>query len=180
MKRMETMEWVRSAVERYNGPLTRYAFVITGDLEQARDVAQETFLRLCHEDRARVDGHLAEWLFTVCRNRALDVLRKENRMQPLEAAAMDTRASLDPSPAAEAERRDLSRQALEMLAALPRNQQEVVRLKFQNGLSYEEISRITRLTVTNVGFLIHTALKSLRHQMQQEPAITRHLPGRTP
>lgn len=165
---------------RYNGPLTRYAFVITGDLEQARDVTQETFLRLCHEDQARVDGHLAEWLFTVCRNRALDVLRKENRMQPLEAAAMDTRASLDPSPATEAERRDLSRQALEMLAALPRNQQEVVRLKFQNGLSYEEISRITRLTVTNVGFLIHTALKSLRHQMQQEPAITRHLPGRTP
>ena len=45
---------------------------------------------------------------------------------------------------------------------LPRNQQEVVRLKFQNGFSYKEISRITALSVTNVGFLIHTAVSRLR------------------
>ena len=45
---------------------------------------------------------------------------------------------------------------------LPANQQEVVRLKFQNGFSYKEISRITTLSVGNVGFLIHTAVARLR------------------
>lgn len=173
------MEWMKAAVDRFNGPLTRYAFVITGDLERARDIAQETFLRLCQEDPARVEGHLAEWLFTVCRHRALDVLRKENRMKPLEAAGMDTQASLEPSPATQAERRDLNTLALQVLATLPPHQQEVVRLKFQNGLSYQEISRITRLTVTNVGFLIHTALKNLRHELRHEPAFAQHLPRRT-
>ena len=48
------------------------------------------------------------------------------------------------------------------------NQREVVRLKFQAGLSYAEISRVTGHSVSNVGFLLHTALKTLRRQMQRE------------
>jgi RNA polymerase sigma-70 factor (ECF subfamily) len=49
-----------------------------------------------------------------------------------------------------------------LIDRLPPNQQEVVRLKFQNGFSYKEISRITELSVGNVGFLIHTAVARLR------------------
>jgi RNA polymerase sigma-70 factor (ECF subfamily) len=51
---------------------------------------------------------------------------------------------------------------LSALAQLPSNQQECIRLKFQQGLSYQEISRITNLSVTNVGYLIHMGIKSLR------------------
>ena len=73
-------EWVREALHQFEGPLVRYAQRITGDLEAARDVVQDTFLKLCREDPATVDGHLSQWLFTVTRNRALDVHRKERRM----------------------------------------------------------------------------------------------------
>ena len=55
-----------------------------------------------------------------------------------------------------------------VVAALPPNQREVVRLKFQSGLSYQEISGVTNLTVTNVGFLIHTAIKTIRRQLEAE------------
>jgi RNA polymerase sigma-70 factor (ECF subfamily) len=48
---------------------------------------------------------------------------------------------------------------------LPANQQEVVRLKFQNSLSYKEISAITGLSVTNVGYLLHTAIQTLRGKL---------------
>ena len=51
---------------------------------------------------------------------------------------------------------------IRLLEVLMMNQQEVVRLKFQNGFSYKEISRITALSVSNVGFLIHTAVARLR------------------
>jgi RNA polymerase sigma-70 factor (ECF subfamily) len=51
---------------------------------------------------------------------------------------------------------------LRLIDRLPANQQEVVRLKFQNGFSYKEISRITELSVSNVGFLIHTAVTRMR------------------
>ena len=161
-------EWVRAAMDRHAGPLARYAAALTGDVERARDVVQDTFVRLCAEERSRVEPHLAEWLFTVCRNRALDVLRKENRMTALSEADLELRPSAAPSPDHEAERRDTHSRVLRELATLPKNQQEVVRLKFQNGLSYEEISHVTQLTVTNVGFLIHTAIKTLRQRLQTE------------
>lgn len=164
-------DWVRAAVERHGGPLTRYAAQLTGNLETARDVVQDTFLRLWQVDPDRVQGHLAEWLFTVCRNRALDVLRKENRMKPLTEADLVARPTDAPSPAAEAEQRETASEVLRLLAGLPFNQREVVRLKFQNGLSYQEISRITHLTVTNVGFLIHTAIKTLRHELQASALV---------
>ena len=51
------------------------------------------------------------------------------------------------------------------LEQLPKPQQEVLRLKFQEGLSYREIGRITGHSVTNVGFLIHTGLKRLRERL---------------
>jgi RNA polymerase sigma factor (sigma-70 family) len=57
----------------------------------------------------------------------------------------------------------------QLLDSLPKNQREVVYLKFQCDLSYKEISEVTRLTVSNVGFLIHTALKNIRKQVLSEP-----------
>jgi len=160
-------DWIKAALREHEGALVRYAAQITGDLDRARDVVQDTFLRLCAEEPARLDGHLAQWLFTVCRNRALDIQRKEQRMKPLDDLELATRASREHSPSAQAEQNDSAGRAQKFLKHLPPNQQEVVRLKFQNGLSYKEIAGVTNLSVTNVGFLIHTALKTLRQQMTE-------------
>jgi RNA polymerase sigma-70 factor (ECF subfamily) len=54
---------------------------------------------------------------------------------------------------------------LQVVESLPKNQREVIHLKFQCDLSYKEISEITKLSVTNVGFLIHTAVRNIRQQM---------------
>ena len=169
--RGEFEAWVESVVERYEGSLIRYAAQFTGDVDRARDVVQDAFLRLCREDRARVDGHLAQWLFTVCRNRALDVVRKEKRMK----AITETQAAAHPDLGREQddllEQQDHLEQVERVLATLSQNQQEVVRLKFQSGLSYREISEVTDLSVTNVGFLLHTALKKIREKLEAEGAL---------
>ncbi|HUT92280.1 MAG TPA: sigma-70 family RNA polymerase sigma factor [Thermoguttaceae bacterium] len=161
--------WIRSVVDRYEGQLVRYAARITGDVERGRDVVQDAFLRLCREDRAQVDGHLAEWLFTVCRNRALDVKRKEKRMQSLPVDQAVKQPSGEPDQAIAAEVRDTADHVRRLLETLPENQQEVLRLKFQAGLSYREISRVTELSVSNVGYLIHTAIRKLRDKLQADP-----------
>ena len=75
--------WISSAVQEYEGALVRYATQITGDLDRGRDVVQDTFLRLCKQDPQELDGRLAQWLFAVCRNRALDIRRKEDRMKSM-------------------------------------------------------------------------------------------------
>ena len=160
-------DWIKAALQEHEGPLVRYAAQFTGDLDRARDVVQDTFLKLCAEDPVRLDGHLAQWLFTVCRNRALDIQRKEQRMKPLDDIELAARPGHETSPAAQAEQNESASHVLRFLKHLPPNQQEVVRLKFQTGLSYKEIAGVTKLSVSNVGFLIHTALRTLRQQMAE-------------
>ena len=65
-----------------------------------------------------------------------------------------------------AENRDTAEHIFKMLGGLSDNQQEVVRLKFQGGLSYQEISRVTDLSVSNVGYLIHSAVQKIRNQLR--------------
>ncbi|MBI2947413.1 MAG: sigma-70 family RNA polymerase sigma factor [Verrucomicrobia bacterium] len=161
-------EWVSQIFEQREGSLMRYATWLTGDAEQARDVVQDTFLRLCAEDPAEVQRYVVEWLFTVCRHRAVDICRKENRMKPLTELEIASQTSDEPSPAAAIEVADAANHVQHALQGLPANQQEVVRLKFQCGLSYKEISHVTNLTVTNVGFLLHSALKTLRRELRAE------------
>jgi RNA polymerase sigma factor (sigma-70 family) len=161
--------WLRAAVDRYERPLIRYAARLTGDADRARDVVQDVFIRLCAADREPIGDHLAEWLFTVCRNRALDLRRRENRMRRVDGAAVESCESGDPAPAVVLEGREMGGRLLRLLATLPDNQQEVLVLKFQGGLGYREIAGVTGLSVGNVGFLIHTGLMTLRELLRENP-----------
>ena len=176
-RKSDQQEWAHSVVDTYSGSLTRYAANITRGIESARDVVQETFLRFFREDRSKIADHCAPWLFRVCRNRAIDLLRKNGRMTPLEDSLLDTRAAADPQPSIAAERKEASSVILNILESLPHNQQEVVRLKFQNGLSYKEIAEVTEFSVSNVGFLIHTALKNLRQKVRSETDLLPEIEG---
>ena len=143
-------------------PLTRYAARLLHDPDRARDVVQDTFIKFMAQPREAINGHAVEWLFTVCRHRALDVLRKEGRMKRFDEGQVERVTAPEPRPGRDLEHAETHAVILQMIDKLPPNQQEVVRLKFQNGFSYKEISRITTLSVSNVGFLIHTAVARLR------------------
>ncbi len=134
----------------------------------ARDVVQDTFVKLHRELETAEPENLKAWLFTVCRNRSLDILRKTKRVvvtdtEILEASSDEAVAS----PDSVVERQDTHERALQLLENLPKNQQEVIRLKFQADLSYKEISEITKLSVGNVGYLLHHGLKRLRELMKE-------------
>lgn len=92
-------------------------------------------------------------------------------MTTLSETATQSLPSPQADPAYMAEVSDSSRRILLLLGQLPEKHQEVVRLKFQNDLSYREISQITRLSVSNVGFILHTALKKIRRKMEAESSM---------
>ena len=165
--RAATVAWLQAILKEYEGPLLRYAQRITKDLDLARDVVQETFLRVCRQDRAALDGHLARWLFRVCRNRALDVQRKEQRMSFATDLDLHTLPS-GAGPTEQLELRETNSRLLLLLERLPSTQQEVIRLKFQNDMKYREIAEITGQSISNVGFLLHTGLKRLRDLMKHD------------
>ena len=150
------------AFAEHQAALLRYATRMLGDRERAKDVVQDVYVRFLKEPAQAVDGHVVEWLYTVCRRRAIDVLRKEGRMTSFVEGAEVRLRAMDPLPGVALEQGEIHERLLRLIAALPPSQQEVVRLKFQEGFSYKEISRITELSVGNVGFLIHTAVQRLR------------------
>ena len=149
--------WIAEALERYQASLVRYSSWIVGDIDVAREIVQETFLRMCKEDPAKISAHLVQWLFTVCRNLSLDARRRETRMTPL--------GDMEIAVAPNLEEKHTLNQIFQVVETLPKNQREVIYLKFQCDLSYKEISEITKLSVTNIGFLIHTAVRAIRREM---------------
>ena len=158
----ENTSFLERTFAEQRGPLTRYAARLLGDADRARDVVQDTFIKFMAQPPEAINGHAVEWLFTVCRHRALDVLRKEGRMRRFEEGQVERVTTAEPRPGRTLEHQETRETILRMIERLPPNQQEVVRLKFQNGFSYKEISEITALSIGNVGFLIHTAVTRLR------------------
>ena len=57
--------WVQTALERYERPLLQYAMSIVSDIDRARDIVQETFMRLHNQEQKAIEGHLSQWLFTI-------------------------------------------------------------------------------------------------------------------
>lgn len=166
--------WVEEALRKHEGPLVQYATRLLGDADAARDVVQDAFLRLCEQDRSAVEGHLAPWLYRVCRNRAMDALRRRRVTPKTNSAVLDGRAegtSPPSNPDAAAEERDAATVAVAALSTLPEAQQEVLRLKLRHGLAYREIAEVTGLTVNHVGVLIHEGMKTLRRRLSV-PAST--------
>lgn len=73
-------KWLKGKFESHERELVRYVFSLTNDLDTAREVVQESFLKLCEEDQRKVDKRVRAWLYAVCRNKALDIMKKERKM----------------------------------------------------------------------------------------------------
>lgn len=153
------------ALARFERPLVSYAKTITGDLESARDAVQETFLRLARQDVAALEPRLAAWLFCVCRNCAIDQKRRVVRFS---ADGLDDETPAGgPSPSEQAGTSEEITHLRSLVSRLPETQRELVRLKFDAGLSYREIGEVMRMSVSNVGVQLHHAVQTLRAQWRQ-------------
>ena len=166
---------LRSAMSDFEIPLTKYAVSILGDLDQARDVVQDTFLKLYKQDPEKVRQKVKSWLFTVCRNHCYDLIKRNRRTSNLEEDEISYIASSEDNPfqvISFLESREEIDEKIKILYSLieelPSRQREVMRLKFQANLSYKEIAETIGISTSNVGFVMHSALKKLREVMKEK------------
>lgn len=133
-------------VRRFQGRVYALACSYVADRDEARDLAQEVFVRL-YETRGRwvaADAFVA-WLCQVARNRAVDYLRWRRAREPRVALPEEEGAHVaDPSPGPAAaldqrSRRHLVQAALGRLSALSR---EIVMLRDVQGLSVREVATL--------------------------------------
>ncbi|MCH2175891.1 MAG: sigma-70 family RNA polymerase sigma factor [Lentisphaeria bacterium] len=160
-------DWIKQVLDEHEGTLLRYAYKLCGSVEIAQDAVQDTFLKLCKEDQKKIESYLLKWLFTVCRNRVFEILRKDKKMTALTDYDLETKHSEISTPDSVAQLADDKVTIRTLMQQLPAKEEEVLRLKFQNNLSYKEISEITQLSVSNVGFILHNVIKKLRGEFHK-------------
>ncbi len=160
----EEIEALIASTER---ALIRFAAWYLGDRADACDAVQSAYIRYVRFLQGPPPGVVrnpAAWLFRTTRNICLDVL-KSARMRlttPLEEAQRcDSRAAVPGSDDALLARDDL-KLVCSVFETLSGREREIAVLKIEHGKSYREIAEITNLTVSNVGFILHGAMKKLR------------------
>ena len=165
--------WLHATFERLERPLIAYAMrLLGGNVEIARDCVQESFLRLCRENRSHVEGHVDAWLFKTCRNRAMDHHRQEARMMiDSDSTALATASAPTAEPAGYLSQCEEQEQLHHQISRLPTREQEVLSLRLGQGLSYKQIAEITEMSVSHVGVILHEAVTKLRTAMTGQPSL---------
>ena len=157
---------------RHQDPLLRYAStVLGGDAAAAQDVVQEAFLGVMKRPKPVLKAESTRnWLLRMVRNIGIDHLRRQSRHRLHVGKIAETAAEADEHDAVEAgDERARVRRAI---ASLAPKHQEVLLLKAEHGKSYKEIAEITGLTVTNVGFRLHEAMKALTARLREKESAT--------
>lgn len=163
MKQEKQIIWFNQVVADYGPGLLRYLqrWVST---ELSQEIIQESFLKLWQEDPQSLEHKVKEWLFCVCRNRAFDHLRKESKMSHFDSKNQNIRTDPETDPDRQLERRQEQTEITLLMEKLNFNEKEVLRLKFQEGFSYKQISEITGHTVSHVGVLIHQGIQKIKSE----------------
>ncbi len=154
-------QWLREAFEDHHRALLSYALRVTGGMhDRAEEAVQETYLRLCRQPPELLEGRVRAWLFKVCRTRIIDM----QRAQPSAAWPIEEQVGDAPSAEMLVEGNETMGRLQSLVELLPERQRELLHLKIHGQLSYREIAETTGLSVSNVGYLLHQAMQTLRQQ----------------
>jgi len=155
-------------VERYSPRVNRLASQLMGDLEEARDAAQESLVKVCTRlKQFHGEAQFATWLHRLVVNTCRDrmAFQRVRRAEPLE---LDEHAiSEDPDPSSVAVLTDLRRDLADALSRLSADQRIAVVLRDSFGLSYKEISRVARMPVGTAKCYVHRARARLRTLLEE-------------
>ena len=164
-------------VRRYQQDIFRFCLHYVRDIEQAKELAQETFLRV-YTARERFDParSFKPWLLCISRNLCLNELKRKKtvRMETLEeyvSSSRDDSGDLMHSNADNADQRLMSAERhkalLTAVEALPAEACEIVKLRYFERLSAKEIADIVDSTEGAVRTRLHRILKQLRVTCEQ-------------
>ena len=160
---MEEKPTLRQVFEAEESPLLRYAYGLVGQRETAEDLVQEAFLKL-HAHWADVENPRA-WLFRCIRNLSLNHLRDHHRETTFDNGH-DWESDC-PDPEQTLGRLEAVGTLQLLVSELDPDDRTLIALKYQENLKYDQISQRTGLSVGNVGYKLHHALKNLADSLRR-------------
>ena len=154
----------RILFERYHASLLRMTSLVTGSIDSAQDLVQESFIRLldCHIKHR--DGSFKAFLTTMAYRLALKEKHRKSSGDRLDG---HTIADDAPSPLEEAILDERKRAIIRVVQSLPIHQREILALRFYGGHSYEEIARITELPIGTVKSRLFYGVKTCQMELKK-------------
>ncbi len=170
-------------VLRKRDRVVRTAFQITGNLEDAKDVAQGVFLRLWRVlQRFDLSRRFDTWLYRITVNAAIDCIREQGPKGFLQALPDDAGDRLrDPAPGADAQfdLSQLQRAFLRLAARLAPKQRATFVLKEIEGLDTIQVAHVLGVTESTVRNHLHQARRVLRDGLEKDyPGLLGRRPER--
>ena len=164
-------------VDKYKQPVMNFIFRSLRDEAESEDLAQNVFLQV-YKSRARYKqtAKFSTWLFTIARNLCLNELRRRSR-HPAESLE-ETHPENEEQPPKQYEDKsqlaapdevlhgELAEKIEEALAELPENQRSAILLCRQDDLSYEEIAKVLRTSLSATKSLIHRGREALKEKLK--------------
>lgn len=171
-------------VRRWERPIYALAYRTIGREEDARDIAQDTFLRAFRAlPGFKGQAKFSSWLYRIALNLCRDWMRRQRRT-PLVAAPegvdlVELAAEQGPVESIEelVARQEMSRAVAEAMAALPEEQRTAIILKEYHGLTFQEIADLQNCPLSTVKTRLYQGLTVLRRQL--DAAGARGMRGRT-
>lgn len=159
-------EWA-DVVARYSDVVYNMAFRLTGDDEEARDLAQDVLIRL-HKGLGKYrEGNFEGWLYRTTVNAFRDRLRKRKRLREDDLPDEPTaRLGVAPDVEETVQRGELADVVQAALVKLPPEYREAVVLRDLEGRSYEEIAEVLGVPAGTVRSRIHRGREALRQLLK--------------
>jgi len=157
---------LEAVMEQHQSVLLRYATRLLNNESLAQDAVQDAFIRLHAkwDDVLERGVPLKAWLFRSTHNAAVDVIRKETRRRLLHQRQAE---QMDLHPTGDGDRyNEQHAQVLQHLNVLKPKEREVLILRLQEGMSYQEIAAVIQRSEGYVGTLIHSATKKLSQRLR--------------
>jgi RNA polymerase sigma-70 factor (ECF subfamily) len=156
-------------VMKYQREVYGLACRMVSDSEEAKDLAQQAFLQaFVHIRSFRRDAQFRTWLFRIAINQCYNFMKSRKKFGNAVDCDELNLVTTEASPEAELVIQDDRRRLYEALERLPAKQRAVITLKIEQGLSYEEISRVLGGTTGAARVNYCQALKTLKKLMQSE------------
>jgi RNA polymerase sigma-70 factor (ECF subfamily) len=169
------VEAMNELIQAYQKHVFNLAFRLSGNYDDAQDIAQEAFIRVFNSINSfRGEANFSTWIYRIVTNVFLDE-RKKQRVRDhgsldeyleLEDSSV-ARQIEDPSPGPEAsvEQRERNEVVGQAVLALPENQRVMIALYHFQGRSYEEIADIMQLPIGTVKSRLNRARLALKEKL---------------
>lgn len=157
---------IEEVFQQEESALLRFAYGYTKRREVAEEVVQDAFMKL-HQHWSDVDSP-RPWLYKAVRNLALNALRKSKRENLTEEGEQLEDECLSDRPDAQMRRLEAVTTMRLLMADLNQKDRELVKLKFEEDMSYSHIGEKLEMGVGNVGYRLHHVLKGLADELRKK------------